>query len=122
MVALCPCAQWLDLAKGTVTASRLGMLNFAFLRTGSAGGEMRKSWSNDKPLAQADGGSAAAITHEKMSKSSDSLRHGGVLLGLTTLCSFSTDFSFVGIRYSMDRIEAFGRKKFTISRHYVVRG
>ena len=96
------------------------MLNFSFLRPGSAGGEERQTWSKDKPLSQADGGSAAAISNEKMVKSSESLRNGGVLLGLTTLCSFSTEFSFVGIRHSMERIESFGRKKFTISQHNVV--
>ena len=98
------------------------MLTFSFLRPTSAGGEERAAWSKDKPLTQTDGGSAASITTEKMMKSSESLRAGGSLLGLTTLTFLSTEFSYAGIRFHVQRLEVLARKKFTISPNNVVGG
>ncbi len=105
-----------------LTAPRLAMLTFLFLRLGSAGGEERVTWSKDKPLKQEDGGSAASITNEKMKNSSETLRTGGSVLGLTTLTSFSTEFSYPGIRFHVQRLEALARKKFTMSPNNVVGG
>ena len=100
----------------------VAMLHFPFLRLGSAGGEERTAWYKDKPLSQADGGSAAAITTEKMTKSTETLRTGGSIIGVTTLCAMSTEFSLAGIRYHTQRLETFARKKFTISNNNVVGG
>ena len=105
-----------------LTAPRLAMLTFSFLRPGSAGGEEHAAWSKDKLLKQEDGGSAASITNENMKISSEALRAGGSLHGLTTITSFSTEFSYPGIRFQHERLEAVARKKFTTSPDNVVGG
>lgn len=86
------------------------MNTLAWLRGGSAGAKLKKDWQKDVPLTMSEGGTAEAMSNERMKLSAETLRKGGTVSGLVCLTSISNTYSVSGLRFQEQRMEAAGRQ------------
>ena len=87
------------------------MHTLAWLRNASAGGRLKKEWSNKQEgaLSMSAGGTIESMSDLRIKGSEETLRAGGTVSGLVCLTSISNTFSVSGLRFQEQRMEAAGR-------------
>ena len=92
---------------------RLDMHNFAWLKSGSHGSEMRKAWATDRPLSREEGGALEAPTDALFANHRTAFENGGTLCTLGVLATLENELSQRNFQYPPEQIEQLGRKLFT---------